>query len=151
MRSIHAQSSGDRLEDHRLSGLCRGDHQCTLALAQGAEQIDDAVGVIVLAVAAAALEPKLLVRVYGAEPAELRAASNRLERLSLHGGDGFQGRSSALAATSDRPLDLVPNSETVLADEAFGHVNIAVGREVARVPAPQEATSSAREVEDAEH
>ena len=73
---VGCDALGDGLQHHRLPGLGRRDDQRALALAEGAEQVDHAVGEVGLTLAdQPALEPELLVGMDGAEAGEVGAAA----------------------------------------------------------------------------
>ena len=149
---VGADPLGDRLEDHRLSGLGGRDDECALALAEGGEDVDDAVGVVGLPLPhEAELEQELLVGMDRAQPVEVGASAHFGGRPAVHGGHPLEARAPALAAGARLALDLVAGAELVLADEALAHVDVAAGGDVARLATPEESAAPPDELENSEH
>ena len=70
---------GERLHDHRLAGLGRGDDQPALALADGGDEVDDPRGEQALL----GLQPQPVLRVERGQLAELGAAAGVLGRHAV--------------------------------------------------------------------
>ena len=107
-RVVGADTLGDGLQDHRLARLGRRHDQGALALAERTENVDDAVGVVRLALPhEPALQPELLVGMDGAKAAELGPPAEVGGGTAVDRGDLLERGAPALAARAGLPLDLV--------------------------------------------
>jgi hypothetical protein len=123
-----------------------------LSLAHGAEQVDDAVGIVGLAARLSrGFEPELLVGMYRPQAAELGTLPQDLRRLSLDRGNRLQRGTFPLGCRTHRACDLVTGSESELADEPLADVNVALGGQIARFAPAEKAAPPACDLENAEH
>src|SRR5690606_28430457 len=125
----------DRLQDHRLTGLRRGDDQGALALAHRHDQVDDATGQLVRL----GLQPQPLVRVQRRQLVELRAVLRRLRVQTVDRVDPNQRvellpRLLTFPRLADHALDGVTAAQPVLANQRQRHVHVVRPGEITGSP-----------------
>ena len=141
---VGADGRGDVLQDGGLAGLRRADDQAALALADGADQVDDARRDGGLAM----LHGQALVWIDRREVAEAHATAKLLDGLAVDGGHLLHGGVLLVGARRARGAgDLVALAQAVATDGGKPHVAILLAGQIA--VGAQEAVTVLHDVEDA--
>ena len=129
---VQLNSLGHLLDDHRLTGLGRGDDEATLALADGGDQVDDArrVGL------GRGLHTQLLGGVDRGQLAELAARLRLLDRHTVDGVNTNEGvvllaLTLALSGQAHGTSDRVTGAQAPAAHIAERHVDVVRAGQVA--------------------
>ena len=129
---VQLDGLGHLLDDHRLTGLGRGDDEATLALANGGDQVDDArrVGL------GRRLHTQLLGGVDRGQLAELTARLRLVDRHAVDGVNAHEGvvllaLTLALAGQAHSTGDSVTGTQAPAAHVAERHVDVVRAGQVA--------------------
>src|SRR5262249_53941027 len=151
LRVVGRDALRDGLEHHRLAGLGWRHDERALALAERAENVDDAIGEVGLALAnQSVFQAELFVGMDRTEAGGIRTAAESRGWTAKPADDPLERRTAAFPTGPTVALDLVAGTKLVLANEPLAHVDVAPVGEIAGLAAPEEPVA-AHQLENARH